>query len=446
MKNLNKLRQNRAEKARLGKDKETAINALLAKTTLTDAEQAQLTALEAEADTLEAEVTAIDQEIAAEEKRARRAQLFGTTAIPVNRSIVVNDLNPATTGGFHNLADFAISARNAVTGMGTDPRLTALLGQGSGEMAAAPSNFHQNGGSAGEGYLVPTEYRDRIWDLAFPEHDLLRFCSPEPTNSNAIGLAKDETTPWGSSGVQAAWRSEASQMNASKLAVSGELVQLHELYAFVGATNELLSDAPRLNAKLTSQSARAINWKASEAVMWGDGVGKPLGFLKSNAKIVVAKENAQAAATLLVMNLANMLARVLEAGGVPMWIANRDVLPQLIGLTIGNVPAWLPNNAPVVGGPGGTLFGYPVYFNEHAQTLGTEGDISCVDLMGYALLSKAGAVGIEFASSIHLWFDLGMSAFRWTFRIGGQPYLSKPVQPAKGATTKSHFVTLATRA
>ena len=39
-----------------------------------------------------------------------------------------------------------------------------------------------------------------------------------------------------------------------------------------------------------------------------------------------------------------------------------------------------------------------------------------------------------------------LRAFRWIFRVGGQPVLSAPVSPAKGSATKSHFVVLDDRA
>lgn len=233
-------------------------------------------------------------------------------------------------------------------------------------------------------------------------------------------------------------------MVASKAALTGTMLQLHELYAFVLATSELLDDAPRLQNRLTFQAARAIKWVLFESIMFGDGNGKPLGFMNSPAVVTIAAENAQPAATLAVMNLAKMYARLLRTGGTPVWIGNPDILPQLIPLLIGQQPAWLPNNQPIQGAPEGLLLGRPIYFNEHAQTLGTKRDLSIADLGGYALATKAGG-GIDFAASIHLFFDYGMSAFRWTLRAGGQPYLSAPVAPAKGPNTKSHFVTLAAR-
>ncbi len=234
-------------------------------------------------------------------------------------------------------------------------------------------------------------------------------------------------------------------MMASKAAVTPTMLQLHELYAFVLATQEVLDDAPRLQNRITVQAANAIRWKAFEAVVTGDGNGKPQGFMNSPALVTVNKEAGQAADTINVANVLKMYSRLLRMGGKPMWLANSDTLPQLGQLTIGNVPAWLPLNQPLQGAPDGGMFlGRPLIFNEHSASLGDLGDLTAVDLSGYALATKAGG-GLDFAASIHLFFDYNISAFRWIFRLGGQPYLSKPVQPAKGTASKSHFVALEAR-
>jgi len=227
--------------------------------------------------------------------------------------------------------------------------------------------------------------------------------------------------------------------------VTPAIVQLHELYAFVLASQEVLDDAPRLQSRITTQAARAIRWKAFEAVVNGDGNGKPLGFMQAPCLVTVNKESGQAAATLQVANILKMYARLLQMGGRPMWLANQDALPQLGQLTIGNNAAWLPVNQPIAGSPsGGYLAGVPLMFNDHMQTLGAVGDIVACDLTGYALATKVGG-GIDFAASIHLFFDYNLAAFRWIFRVGGQPYLSKPVAPANGSSTRSHFVALQAR-
>jgi HK97 family phage major capsid protein len=446
---LKELRQQRHQKATRGKAALTEFNTLGAKADRTEEEDKKLEALDAELTALEADVADLDKKIAAEEGAARRGALFATSASPepgrraaFGAGRTMNELNPETTGGFRNLADFAVAVRNAQTGMAQDPRLAAMV-EGV-ERGAAPAGFHQNQGGAGEGFLVPQDYRQAIWELAFSEPDLLSMVTPEPTAGNSVKIAKDESTPWGSAGVQAYWRSEGSQMVASKAAQTGMTVELHELYAFVLATQEVLDDAPRLQDRLTRQAARAISWKASDSIMWGDGNGKPLGFMNSGALVTVAKENAQAADTLAVKNILKMNARLLRNGGRPIFLGNSDIDPELGALTLGNVPAFLPNNQPLTSPWEGFIRGKPLLYSEHCSTIGDLGDLALVDMSGYYAATKQGG-GIDFAASIHLFFDYNIQAFRWTFRLGGQPYLSKPVDPKNGPNTKSHFVTLEAR-
>lgn len=434
--NLKELRAKLSALKAAGKTKLEKYNALIGKADATDEEKAQATALDAELAAIEAEVEQLGASIADEEKKARRAGLFSSAAAPPAAVRFTSaEPNPETTGGFRSLAEFAVGVRNAVVNPGSmDDRLRA-----------APSSYHENRGTAGEGYEVPPMYRQAIWELVFGERDLLSLMTIEPTMSNVVQMAKDETTPWGATGVQARWRSEGSQMTPSKLATNPSTVNLHELYAFVLATEEVLADAPRLNNRLTVQAARAIRYAAGEAIMWGNGVGRPLGFMAADCKVSVAKESGQAADTIVVANVAKVYSRLIGAGSRAFWIANRDTVPQLIALTQGNNSLWIPSSAGLRDAPQGTLMGLPMLFLEHAKTVGDFGDLVLVDPDGYYAVQKAGG-GIDFASSIHLYFDYAVAAFRWTFRLGGQPYLSAAVSPANGSATKSHFVGIAARA
>lgn len=435
---LKELRQQRSTKATRGKAAIDEHNTLAAKADRTEAEDARLAALSAELDTLEAEVADLDAKIVAEEAAARRGALFSTGArtAAFGGARTVNEADPERTAGFGNMADFANAVRGALGGGTMDPRLNAAL----------PANYNAGGGASGEGFLVPAEYREQIWELVFAGQDLLNLVEPEPTASNTVQMTKDETTPWGATGVQAYWRAEGGQMTASKAVTKGVQVPLHELYAFVVATDELLSDAPRLSNRLTVQAARAIRWKASDAIMWGDGVGKPQGFMESAALVSVAKESGQAADTINATNVSKMFSRLLPGNiAQAFWLANPDTLPQIMTMTIGDQPIWTPPNQGFKEAPGGFLLGRPLLLSEHSDTVGDQGDLALVDPQGYYAVTKQGG-GIDFASSIHLFFDYGAQAFRWTFRLGGQPVLSAAVTPPRSALTKSHFVVLDARA
>ncbi|MGE0828950.1 MAG: phage major capsid protein, partial [Hyphomonadaceae bacterium] len=60
-------------------------------------------------------------------------------------------------------------------------------------------------------------------------------------------------------------------------------------------------------------------------------------------------------------------------------------------------------------------------------------------------LSVKKSAGIKAQTSIHLWFDQDITAFKFTLRIGGQPWWSAAISPRDGSSTRSPFVTLASR-
>lgn len=340
---------------------------------------------------------------------------------------------------FTDMADFAMAVFNSHPQAGGefDTRLAIS--------ADAPTNFHRESGSA-EGFMVPPAMRREIWELVFDDSDLnlLAETDNEPTESNSVTLVKDETTPWGATGVQARWAAEGSKLTPTKLETEGEQQKLHKLFVFVEATEELMEDAPRLANRLTRKSAQAIRWEASDKIIYGTGAGQPFGYFNSPALITVTKEAGQAADTIVVNNISKMFSRLWGPSVArSQWITNSDTLPQLIGLTIANQPIWTPPNAGFARAPGGFLLGRPVRFSEHAKTVGDKGDIQLVDLQSYYTATKRS--GIKFASSMHLFFDFDMQAFRWTFRLAGQPFLSKPIA-TPNAATKSHFVVLEDRA
>lgn len=389
----------------------------------------QFDALTADINSLKSQ---LDKRLAFEEENQDLEAGTGRQTQPA--AIVKDNRQDDPNAGFNDLADFSLAVRSAcLPGGDRDNRLNVL---------GAATSPHKEGGSS-DGYMVPTAMKNEIYDLVFAnELDLLNMVDSEPTSGNSVQMLRDETTPWGSTGIQANWAAEGSQLSESNLETEGTELKLHKLYAFVTATDELLEDAPRLNNRLTRGAARAINWKANEAIIYGTGAGQPLGYFNSAALVSVAKESGQSADTIVAANLAKMYSRNLNPGR-GIWLANSDTLPQLVGMTIGDQPVYTLPQTGITSAPNGALLGRPLVFTEHCKTLGDKGDIQFIDPMGYYLARKQ---GIRADSSIHLYFDYGVQAFRWMFRFGGQPYLSAAVSPNNGSSTKSHFVTLNARA
>lgn len=404
------------------------------------------TATAEEKEALAAEIAGNDREIAAHtalqdlERKAPAASREQIVATPRTEK------DPKR--GFKSIGEFAMAVHEAGRRDGTavvDERLAVAYNDlGDGKFSAVAPSPLQREGQSSEGFMVPPDYRPGIWKPAFENDDLLAMVNPQPTESNSVQFVTDETTPWGAAGVIAYWTAEGAQKTASKLGTSGSEVKLHKVAALVYATDEVLQDAPLLTSRINEAAPMAIAWTVSEAIMRGTGAGQPLGWENGGSLVTVAKETSQTAATIVPENLFKMHSRLLTGPGSRVaWLANRDTLPQIGMLKIGNEPSWTGQNKGLTEAPSGLLVGDPIRFTEHAQTLGTTGDVQLINFAGYAAFIRSG--GTRYDSSIHLYFDYDITAFRWVMRVGGQPLLKAPVSPFKGSATKSHFVYLATR-
>jgi len=350
--------------------------------------------------------------------------------------------------GFRSMGDFAqavvgatMSARN---GGGIDSRLAMLMP--TDRSAAAPSTYGNEGVGADGGFLVPPGFSTTVNQIALEEQSLLALTDGMPIEGNTMSIPKDETTPWGSTGVRAYWQGEAAAGTATKPVLGRTDMRLKKLLALVPVTEELLGDATALNAYLPPNMGRSIRWKSDEAVLFGNGAGAPMGAFIGAAAVSVAKETSQTAATINVTNVTKMISRLLPGSyGRAVWLVNNDALPQLFTMTMSAYPVWMATGAnSVQASPYGNLLGRPIIVTQHAKTLGTQGDIMLADLTQYQSITKAG--GITMATSMHLYFDADAVAFKATFRVDGQPKLAAAVSPANGSNTMSAFVQLDTRA
>jgi len=336
--------------------------------------------------------------------------------------------------GFDSYGDFAMAVIGAGVGNGVDQRL--LIG------AAAPTTYGNESVGADGGFLVPPEYSREIWGLSLEENAFLPLTDNMNVGGNSMTFPSDETTPWGTDGIRAYWESEASQANQTKPKIKPNTMRLKKLFALVPVTEELMADTTGLSSYLAKKTAESIRYKTNDAIMNGDGAGKPLGLVGHNSEVSVAKETSQTADTVNANNVVKMFARALNPGR-SVWVINPDVFPQLPLMSIGNQPIWIDNGS-FKGTPGGSLLGRPIIMSDTCQTVGNANDINFVDFSKYRTLTKAG--GIETATSMHLYFDSDAMAFRAIFRVDGQPVLSAAITPPNSTATRSGMVSLAERA
>jgi len=181
------------------------------------------------------------------------------------------------------------------------------------------------------------------------------------------------------------------------------------------ATDEQLSDADALDSFLMRNVPDELRFKVEDAIINGDGVGKPRGLLGAPAFVSAVRTDASEIDPL---DLGRMWALRWVGVSDYVWLGNQGIFPQLLNLAIGNVPVFLP-----AGGlsnlPYATMLGRPYFDIEYAPALGTLGDLMLISPSQYQLIDKSG--GVQSATSIHVYFTTEEQAYRFSYRIDGAP-------------------------
>lgn len=326
-----------------------------------------------------------------------------------------------------------------------DPRL--------GRPSAAATGMNETSKTDG-GWLVEKDFSSELLRRVYERSMLAGRVRKIPLGPNSNGLKmnkiKEDSRVAGSrfGGVRTYWTPEAGLKQASTLQLEPIELGLGKLTGLLYATDELLEDATALEAVISDAFEDAFAYDVDDAILNGTGVGMPLGILRSGALITAAAEGGQGATTLEYANVVSMWARAWsrsKSGGNLVWLINADVEPRLqtmyFPIGTGGVPVYLPPGG-LTQAPYGQLFGKPVIPVEQLATSGTVGDILLVDLNEYILIDKG---PMKKATSIHVRFIYDETAFRFVYRVGGQPTWDTPLTPANGSNTYSPYVALATR-
>ena len=438
---MTKLQQLQAEKAQLVKDYRALIDK--PEEELTDEEKASF---DDDCDKFSEEIATKTKAIAREEalekeERSLKRRVANFTdpnadlaGIEVGEDQIVKD----SKRGFNHFGEFAAALVNAgsPTNAHVDPRL--LIG------AAAPgTSFGQEAVGEDGGFVVPPDFDANIRTYALEDDALLPLTAGDTISGNGMAFPVDETTPWGTDGIRAFWEGEAELATKTKPKLERREMRLKKLFGLVPMTDELLADAPAMSSYVPRKLGESIRYKTNDAIVNGQGGGKPAGFRHSGAVVTQTKESAQVADTIVAANVTKMYSRNINPTRA-VWLINPDAFPQLPLMTIGDQPIWTAPNQGIQNAPNGLLLGRPLIMHETCQTLGDAGDLYFVALNWYQTITKNR--GIETATSMHLWFDYDMMAFRAIFRMDGQSVVRNPVTPPNSPVTRSPFVQLEARA
>jgi HK97 family phage major capsid protein len=291
------------------------------------------------------------------------------------------------------------------------------------------------------GFLVTPDIAAGIQQNMWSVGSVLSRFNPINVSGNGLTInAIDETSRAAGSrmgGVRGYWLNEGGQKTASQPKFRQISLKLKKVAALIYATDELLEDATALESWIVNNVPNELRFMVEDSIIDGDGVGKPLGILQSGALVSATRTDAN---EIDAADIARMWAARYIGTNDYVWFANASVMPQIYQLQVGNVPVYQSGMAGYTDAPYGTIFGRPVIENEYCPYLGTVGDLLLASPSQYALITKG---GIQSASSIHVKFDYDETAFRFVYRVDGEPIWASSVTAFDGSASISPFVALA---
>lgn len=472
-----KIHELRAEIARLvteANDALDAANALAAKEEreLNEAEQAAQADFDAK---IKAAKSAYDLEATKNERLAALAGAAGGGPATLEITDVRLRSEDDPRKGFRSHREFLVAAMEN-SGLRSradvdDERLQPLAvtdesakGRSAGELAfMLPLAFTPKGLNAAAGSDEQGGYDDRYGGFAVPRSmapGMLQLgAEADPTAGRTQQVPMDTPSldilartdknhnTSVSGGLVVTRRPETESITSSRMEMEKVTLKAASLFGLGYTTEEILVDSPISFAALLESGFRSqFAFHMLNEKLRGNGAGEYLGAFNSPAKVAVAAEGGQSSDTIEALNVIKMRARCWGYGDA-IWIANHDCFPQLVQMAIviegsaGGGLVLVYKQSMVEDRPD-TLLGRPIFYSEHASTIGDEGDIS---LVNWSQFLEGQYQPLQSAESVHVRFENHERTFKFWLRNAGAPWWRSPLTPHKGASTLSPIVTLAAR-
>ena len=320
-------------------------------------------------------------------------------------------------------------------------------------MRAAGTGQVQDGHPSDGGFLLQGETSMDLMTKGFNNGAVTSRCAKRTiTGSDSLEIVGiDETSRANGSrggGIRVYTDAELSAMTSSKTKFDKIRIEPERLTGLCYVSDKLLKNATFLGQELNQLFQEEFLFKVQDLIVNGTGAGEALGIQNAACLVGITKETGQAADTLVSENVLKAFARFWPSGAsnALCWLANRNTFVQLYTMThdVGTggemARLYVPPQSP---GGTGSMLGYPVLFVEQAATLGDAGDLILCDLSQYVCADYG---NVDEASSIHLKFDYGQTAFRFVYYFDGQPRWASALTPYKGTDTVGPFVRINERA
>ncbi|MFD0942893.1 phage major capsid protein [Savagea faecisuis] len=294
-------------------------------------------------------------------------------------------------------------------------------------LTALKSNFRrvdnvlQEGIDTDGGYLVPTEYDNRLIQ-GLEEENIMRKLSTIIKTGAERKINIAATTP------AAAWIDEGGQLTFGNAKFDQINLDAHKLHVAVKVTEELLYDNVfNLENYILDKFARALANAEEDAFLNGDGTGKPTGIFHptDGGEVGVTAAGLKAITADEVLDLIYSLKRPYRKNAV--FITNDATLALLRKLKDANgAYIWQPSYQ---AGEPDTLLGYKVYTSAYVPTVGAGNPVIAFGDFSYYNIGDRGSR--SFAELKELFAGNGMVGFVAKERVDGRLILPEAVKILK---------------
>lgn len=221
-------------------------------------------------------------------------------------------------------------------------------------------------------------------------------------------------------------------------------LKLNKVSAVCDVTEELLfSSAVNTGDLINEIFSEALSFKLDSVFLTsaGTGSGLPLSIVSGGDIISVSGESGQDSDTLIALNVANMLKRLMpSAWNDSVWVCSVSNIPQLLQAGFAKGTSYMPLK--VFNEVSGKyyLLGRPVLFSQHTGSLGDANSIMLCNFKKYAILTRD-TMMIRVDTSAG--FKQDIVSYKLTYYVDAQSVNSKTTTLADGVNTVSNFVSIA---
>ena len=278
-----------------------------------------------------------------------------------------------------------------------------------------PLNVMKEGVATDGGYLVPTEWDNRLIDT-LDEENIMRKLGTSITTSGEHEITIAATKP------AAAWLSEGQTLTFSNATFNQKTLKAYKLAVGVQVTNELLADSLfDLEAYILDQFGKALSNAEEDKFINGTGTNQPSGIL-NDAQIGLTTNSATAITSDEIINLVYSLKRPYRKNA--SFIVNDATLAAIRKLkdTTQNY-LWQPSFS---ADEPDRLLGYPIYTSAYMPTIEAEAKVMLFGDISYYNIGDRGAR--TFQELKELYASSFITGFLMSERVDGVLVLPEAVQ------------------